>query len=190
MAAISQTTFSKAFSWVEMYEFRLHYSDVRMGEIASQITGLTIVNSIVYSGVVQGKHQSSASLAFVRGIHRRPMNSPHKWPVTGKKFPFDDVIMKSSLTFVPKVGINNIPAWVQIMAWRRRDDKPLSDPMIVSLLTDVYLRHSASMSYSWELYQCKSPWGTGPYMNISALQSVAIRCLDTYRSILCSLDFE
>ena len=41
----------------------------------------------------QRKHQSSASLAFVRGIHRRPVNSPHKWPVTRKMFPFDDVIM-------------------------------------------------------------------------------------------------
>ena len=38
-------------------------------------------------------HQSSASLAFVRGIHRWPVNSPHKWPVTRKMFPFDDVIM-------------------------------------------------------------------------------------------------
>ena len=39
------------------------------------------------------KNQSSASLAFVRGIHRRPVNSPHKWPVTRKMFPFDDVII-------------------------------------------------------------------------------------------------
>ena len=41
----------------------------------------------------QRKHQSSASLAFVRGILRWPVNSPHKWPVTRKMFPFDDVIM-------------------------------------------------------------------------------------------------
>ena len=39
------------------------------------------------------KNQSSASLAFVRGIHRGPVNSPHKWPVTRKMFPLDDVIM-------------------------------------------------------------------------------------------------
>ena len=38
--------------------------------------------------------ERSASLAFVRGIHRRPVNSPHKWPVTQKMFPFDDVIMR------------------------------------------------------------------------------------------------
>ena len=42
------------------------------GAIASQITSLTIVYSIVYSDADQSKHQSSASLAFVRGIHRGP----------------------------------------------------------------------------------------------------------------------
>ena len=70
-----------------------HYSDVIMGAIASQITSLTIVYSAVYSDADQRKHQSSASLAFVRWIHRGPVNSPHKWPVTRKMFPFDDVIM-------------------------------------------------------------------------------------------------
>ena len=64
-----------------------------MSLMASQITSLTIVYSTVYSGVNQRKHQSSASLAFMRGIHRGPVNSPHKWPVTRKMFPFDDVIM-------------------------------------------------------------------------------------------------
>ena len=42
-------------------------------------------------------HQSSASLAFVRGIHRWPVNYPHKGPVTRKMFPFDDVIMMSEV---------------------------------------------------------------------------------------------
>ena len=64
-----------------------------MGAMASQIASLTIVCSTVYSGADQRKHQSSASLAFVRGIHRWPVNSPHKWSVTRKMFPFDDVIM-------------------------------------------------------------------------------------------------
>ena len=66
-----------------------------MGTIASQITSFTIVYSTVYSDVDQRKHQSSASLAFVREIHRGPVNSPHKWPVTRKMFPFDDVIMNA-----------------------------------------------------------------------------------------------
>ena len=84
-----------------------------MGTMASQITSLTIVYSTVYSGAHQRKHQSSVSLAFVRGIHRGPgtgikapqllvsslsegnppVDSPHKWPVTRKMFPVDDVIM-------------------------------------------------------------------------------------------------
>ena len=71
-----------------------HYDDVIMTMLAFQITSLTVVYSIVYSGVNQRKHQSSASLAFVREIHRGPVNFPHKWPVTRKMFPFDDVIME------------------------------------------------------------------------------------------------
>ena len=64
-----------------------------MTTMASQITSLPIVYSTVYSDADQRKHQSSAPLAFVRGIHRGPVNSPHKGPVTRKMFPFDDVIM-------------------------------------------------------------------------------------------------
>ena len=71
----------------------LHYSDVTMGEMASQITSLTIVYLTVYFGADQSKHQSFASLAFVRRIQRGLVNYPHKWPITRKMFPFDDVIM-------------------------------------------------------------------------------------------------
>ena len=63
-----------------------------MGAMASQITSLPIVYSTVYSGADQRKFQSSASLAFLRVIHRWPVNSPHKWQVTREIFPFDDVI--------------------------------------------------------------------------------------------------
>ena len=54
---------------------RYHYSDVIMSAMAYHITSLTIVYSTVYSGADQRKHQSSVSLAFVRGIHRWPVNS-------------------------------------------------------------------------------------------------------------------
>ena len=64
-----------------------------MNTVASQITSLTIVYSIVCLSADKRKHQSSALLAFVRGIHRRPVNSAHKGPVTQKMFSFDDVIM-------------------------------------------------------------------------------------------------
>ena len=79
-----------ARAWLAL---RVHYNDVIISAMASQITNHAIVYSTVYSGVDQRKHQSSASLPFVRGIHRRPVNSPHKGPVTRKMFPFDAVIM-------------------------------------------------------------------------------------------------
>ena len=59
----------------------------------STSTSLTIVYSTVCSDADERKHQSPASLAFVWGIHRGPVNSPHKWPVTRKMFPLDDVIV-------------------------------------------------------------------------------------------------
>ena len=71
----------------------INYNDIIMSAMASQITSLTIVGSTVYSDADQRKHQSSASRAFVLGIHRSPVNSPHKGPVTREKFPFDNVIM-------------------------------------------------------------------------------------------------
>ena len=83
----------------------VHYGNVTVGAIASQITSITIVYSTVYSDADQRKHQSSASLAFVWGIHRGPVNSPHKWPVTRKMFPFDDVIMWKPSVF----GVSSNP---------------------------------------------------------------------------------
>ena len=77
---------------ITLDDISVHYNDVIMRTMASQITSLTIVYPTVYSGAYQRKHQSSASLAFVRGIHRWPVNFPHKGPVTRKMFPFDDVI--------------------------------------------------------------------------------------------------
>ena len=71
----------------------MHYGDLIMGTVVSQITSLTIVYSIIYSDAGQRKHQWLESLAFVRGIHQGPVNSLHKWPVTRKMFPFDDIIM-------------------------------------------------------------------------------------------------
>ena len=86
----------------------LHYSDVIMSAMASQITNLTTVCSTAYSGADKKKHQSSTSLAFVRGIHRWPVNSPHKGPVTRKFFPFDDVILgfAAIITFTNRPGVN------------------------------------------------------------------------------------
>ena len=63
-----------------------HYSDVIMNMMGSQITSVSIVCSTVGSCADQRKHERSASLAFVKGIHRSPLNSPHKRSVTRKCF--------------------------------------------------------------------------------------------------------
>ena len=70
-----------------------------MGAMAFQITSLTIVYSTIYSGADQRKHQSPALLAYVRGIHRWPVNFGHKWPVTRKMFTLNDVIKKWKISF-------------------------------------------------------------------------------------------
>ena len=77
------------------YTNPFHYNDVIMSALASQITSFAVVCSTVYSSSDQWKHQSSAPLAFVRGIHRWPVNSLLKGPVTRKINPLDDVIMIS-----------------------------------------------------------------------------------------------
>ena len=89
----------------------LHYCGVIMGAMASIITSLTIVYSIVYSDADQRKYESSTTLAFVRGIHRWTVNSPHKRPVTRKMFPFDDVIMIRDPMAAITVYNSSLIAW-------------------------------------------------------------------------------
>ena len=79
-----------------------------MGAITTQITSLTVVYSTVYSDAAQGKHQSSASLAFVWGIQRWPVNSPHKGPVTQKMVPFADENENNNKTVMAAVMITTI----------------------------------------------------------------------------------
>ena len=69
-----------------------HNSVVRMNAMVSQITGVSTACSADCSGADQRKRQSSASLAFVMGIHRWPVDSPHKRPVTRKLLPLDDAV--------------------------------------------------------------------------------------------------
>ena len=85
----------KILSEIKYGKSTLHCSDVTISAMASQITNIWAVCSVVCPGAHQREYQSSASLTFVRGIHRRPVDYPHKRPVTWKMSPFDDVIMKS-----------------------------------------------------------------------------------------------
>ena len=60
-----------------------------------------LLNRLFNQGVDQRKLQSSTSLAFMRGIHRWPVNSMHKGPVTRKMCPFDDIIMSVIVAWHP-----------------------------------------------------------------------------------------
>ena len=145
-----------AFDWL-CYPVRptmiWHYIDVTMGPMVSQITSLGIVYSTVYSGADERKHQSSASLAFVRRIHRGPVNSPHKRPVTRRMFSFDDVIM-----------ICTLKAW-QMCFVRWINDPCNADPRqsFIQFLcnrdlakcknTDSILNCNLALSCEWHLWE-------------------------------------
>ena len=128
---------------------RDHYDDVIMCTMASQITSLTIVYSTVYSDADQRKHQSSASLAFVRGIRRGPVNSPHKWPVTRKMFPFHDVIMIERI-------ICGSP-FANTLTWKQ---KVSVDTNVLKRWVYYFVKHISSTSVHWiitnnyKMYEC------------------------------------
>ena len=120
-----------------------------MGAMASKIASLTIVYSTVYSSADQRIHQSSASLAFVCGIHRWPVNCPHKWLVTRKMFPFDDVIMRlylnichmmptgySELQYAPDV--DKIWSTDLFISYKQSSDKPICQDML-GVIYNLYI---------------------------------------------------
>ena len=112
-----------------------------MSAMASQITSLTIVYSTVYSGTDQRKRQSSESLAFVRGIHRWPVNSPHTWPVTWEIFPFDDVIM-------------NINELLCVAIWNVTAGKKISDgDWLYNIYYCNFVSDKANIIYSTRIPQ-------------------------------------
>ena len=115
-----------------------HYGDVIMGAMASQITSLTIVYSTVHSDADQRKHQSSASLAFVWGSHRGPVNSPHKWPVTREMFPFDNVIMTCAVPTIKLEIIFN--HWRFTSQWRHDECDGVSNQRHLECLVDRLFR--------------------------------------------------
>ena len=143
-----------------------HYSDIILTAMASQITSLTIVYPSVYSSADQRKYQSSASLAFVReihrwpalafvrGIHRWPMNFWHKGPVTRKMFPFDDVIMNASFAFSVKYLRNYhiIPAvWIFFRSVIPQTRARVSTDILYFLYLSVIINDSYFMfaAYKW-----------------------------------------
>ena len=127
-----------------------HYRDVIMSAMASQISSLTRVYSIVYSGADQRKHKSYASLAFARGIHQWPVNSPHKEPVTRNMFPFDDVIM-ITLTSTPLTSPWHLVGWLWNFNYGHLwDNRPCYKGLV---LYSVNMRggfHIKISSYRWK----------------------------------------
>ena len=129
-----------------------------MGAIAPQITSLTIVYSIVYSDADQRKRQTSASLAFVRGIHREPVNSPHKWPVTRKMFPFDDVIMISYDTAY-SIELNKVEHSHILNSLKTRHNSPPGTSY--GLPSVSILEKSKLVITTWEASYCQIRWLRG-----------------------------
>ena len=133
-----------------------HYSDVIMGAMASKITSITIVYSTASLGADQRKHQRSASLAFVRVIHRSPVNSPHKWPVTQKMFPCGDVILVMSLYWS---GPRNAAIYREISL-----GTSVSEGMVLvwlamtssESLTKLAMKKAAPFNISWWRHQMKT----------------------------------
>ena len=122
-----------------------------MGAIESQITGVSIVCLTVCSGVDQRNHQSSASLAFVRGIHRWPVDSPHKGPMTRKMFPFDDVIMhlpslmysswpsyKSTCTALTRIGTSWLGSCINQHNWMELPSE--NDSNVVTVVNKIIIK--------------------------------------------------
>ena len=135
-----------------------HYSDVIMGSKASQITSLTTVYSSVYSDTDQRKHQSSASLAFVQGIHHGLVNSPHKWPVTRKMLPFDDVIMIGAWHFL----LEQLWQGLMLQAIHYLLNQCWQSPVTPYGITrPQWVRTSITLEqlrHALPLIQCKSAW--------------------------------
>ena len=117
-----------------------------MPMVAAAVTmGMGRVHVRVCRGVCYGWRRKYSS--YFNSL--RPRLSRHRFADDVFKCNFLNenvwIPIKISLKFVPKGPINNIPALVQIMAWRRTGDKPLSEPMMTQL-NDANMRHSASMN--------------------------------------------
>ena len=91
-----------------------HYSDVIMGAMVSLITSLTIVYSTVYQTQIKENIKAPRHWPLCGKFPGPPVNSPNKWPVTRKMFPFDNVIMNCGLSYSFLINTKN---GCQIMSW-------------------------------------------------------------------------
>ena len=123
-----------------------HYTDVIMTTMASQITSLTIVYSTVYSDADQRKHQSSASLAFVWGIHRDRWIPCTKGQLRGKCF---HLMTSSCLWFTLDKALFPCPIKVRFKAFKTNHTKvDISLPEPSKTYPDSKV-HGAKMGPIW-----------------------------------------
>ena len=118
---------------------QLNYNGVIKNATASQIIGVSVVYSTVVSDTDQRKHQTSASLAFVRGIHRWPVNSPHKWPVKRKCFHLMTSSYEPEVCFMrPLPPMSSQSAELQ---WRHKERDGVSNHRRLRCLLNCCFRH-------------------------------------------------
>ena len=144
-----------------------HYSDFIIRTMASQITGVLIVYKTFCSGTDQRKHQSSTSLAFIRRIHRWPMNSPHNGPVTRKMSPCDGVIRGGGRTNKPNNSLVSTclssckkEHKLSSLWWRHNEHDGVSNHQPHSCLLNRLFRRrskkhqsSASLAFVWGIHR-------------------------------------
>ena len=119
---------------------------------------------IVCSDADERKHHSSASLAFVRGIHRWPVNSPHKWPVMRKMFPFDDVIMVNvcfALLMIVAIQVTffRMSPWRQLSSRRMWSSVTRCDHFVHVKKTLVFAKFVLWVNLFWNEYRIVRQYG-------------------------------
>ena len=108
---LSVTIYQSGYCTMNIHVAENHYNDVIMGTIANHQPHHCLLNR--YSGTDQRKHQISASLAFVRGIHRSRTGNV-------EMFPFDDVIMTTDVHVLFRQQANSWPCSGPLRVWDRK----------------------------------------------------------------------
>ena len=130
-----------------------------MSAMASQITGVSVVYSTICSGTDQRKPKSPALLAFVRGIHRWPVNSPHTRPVTRNMFSFDVITLPRSFRITSLAQEQSYGLWRDICFQRLKGLWELQSTSVIEgswpntiISQEMYLRFT--LSHTFVIY----PW--------------------------------
>ena len=139
---------SRTLLWAlqsSIFYTRVHYSDVIKGAMTSHHPHDCLLNRL-FRRRTTNTPKLYTSLAFVRGIHRWPVNSPHKWPVTRNIFPFDDVIILLLIILIlsiPKIVYMcyALPCNAVVVPW---SNLPLSFRVVSLALGQSYDCPSAS----------------------------------------------